>query len=468
MHKLTQEGLSFDDVLVIPRRAINCSTSGPISLKTKLTKTITLNSPLISSPMDTVTEARMAIAMARYGGIGIIHRNMTIKSQAAEVEKVKRSEFGVIKSPFSLNPNAYVTEAEELMAKYRISVVPITEYGKLVGILTNRDLRFNHGSKHKKIYEIMTRENIITAPEGTTLEEAKIILDKHKIEKLPIVDKHGDLKGLITTKDILKSIQYPNSSKDEGGSLLVGAAIGLTDDYMERVQALVKRLVDIIVIDTPHGHCQAVIDAIKEIKYSFPNLPIMAGNIATEQAAHELIEAGADCLRVGIGVGSISTTGIVAGVGVPQITAIYNCARVAAPKGIPIVADGGIRASGDIIKAHVAGANLVMMGSMFAGHEECPGAVELYKGRKYKKYKRVQENSKEPIHSMGLSLPEGVEGRIEYRGSVKELIQTILKSVQDGMYYCGATSIQDLIENNQFVRITSAGFEENLPHTILT
>ncbi|MCL1996634.1 MAG: IMP dehydrogenase [Defluviitaleaceae bacterium] len=464
MQKLTQEGLSFDDVLVIPRRAVSYNTQ--VSLKVKLTKTITLNAPIISSPMDTVTESRMAIAMARNGGIGIIHRNMTIEDQATEVEKVKRSEFGVIKSPFSLGPNAYVVEAEELMAKYRISGVPITEYGKLIGILTNRDLRFNDSSKYKKVYEIMTRENLITAPEGTTLKDAKVILDRHKIEKLPIVDEFGDLKGLITTKDILKSIQYPNSAKDESGALLVGAAVGLASDYMERVQALVESLVDIVVIDTPHGHCQAMVDTIKNVKHSFPKLPIMAGNIVTPEATEELINAGADALRVGVGVGSIATTGIVAGVGMPQITAIVNCARVAIPRGVPIVADGGIRSSGDIIKAHVAGASLVMMGSMLAGFEECPGGIELYKGRKYKKYRRNQDESDEPVHSMGLSLPEGVEGRIEYRGEVKEIIQILLKSIQDGMYYCGATSIDDLIENNRFVRVTAAGFEENLPHNL--
>ena len=463
MHKLLQEALTFDDVLIVPQKAPNYNSK--ISLKTKITNNIYLNAPIISAPMDTVTESRMAIDIARYGGIGIIHKNMDIKSQAAEVEKVKRSEFGVIKNPFSLGPNCYVYEASELMSKYRISGVPITEYDKLVGIITNRDLRFER-DHNKKIYEIMTRENLITAPEGTTFKEAKEILDKHKIEKLPIVDEHGDLKGLITTKDIIKAIEYPNSSKDEGGSLLVGAAIGLTKNYLDRVRALVKSYVDVIVIDTPHGHSQFVAEAIHKIKTEFPNIPIIAGNVATEEGTLHLIKAGADAIRVGVGPGSVSTTGVVTGVGIPQITAIYNCTKAAKPHAIPIIADGGIKVTGDIVKALVAGANAVMMGSMFAGCQECPGETELYRGRKYKKYRSVQTNTGEPLASMGLELPEGVEGRIDYKGSVKEVIQKVLSSIKDGMYYCGSTTIEDLKQNANFVKITKAGYIESLPHSL--
>lgn len=463
MDKFLQEALTFDDVLIVPRKTTYDRSS--VSLKTKLTKDITLNSPIISAPMDTVTEDRMAINIARYGGIGIIHKNLTIEEQVSKVEKVKRSEFGVIKNPFSLNPNAYVYEAAGLMAKYHISGVPITEYDKLVGIITNRDLRFEKDHS-KKIYEVMTRENLVTSKEGTTLEEAKEILDKHKIEKLPIVDEKGDLKGLITTKDIIKSIEYPNSAKDIGGSLLVGAAIGLTKDYMERTIALVESLVDVIVIDTPHGHSVLVCDIINNIKNKYPSLQVIAGNVATKEATEELIQAGADAIRVGVGPGSISTTSIVAGVGMPQITAIINCAQVANKHNIPVIADGGIRCSGDIVKALVAGASTVMMGSMFAGCEEAPGSIELFRGRKYKKYRSISEDTDQPIHGMGLHLPEGVEGRIDYKGSVKEVVQNLIHNIKKGMYYCGASSINDLITHGQFVKITQQGLEESLPHSI--
>ena len=463
MDKILQDAITFDDVLVVPRKTINKSDEP--SLKTKLTKKIYLNAPIMSAPMDTVTEARMAIYLARYGGIGILHKNMSVEDQVSEITKVKRSEFGVIKNPISLGPNSYVHEAEELMKKYRISGLPITEYDKLVGILTNRDLRFekDHG---KKIYEVMTRENLITAPVGTTLSEAKVILDEHKIEKLPIVDETGDLRGLITTKDIMKSVQYPNSAKDAEGSLLVGAAIGISRNYIDRVAALVEALVDVIVIDTPHGHSQMVANTIDHIKSKYPNLQIIAGNVATEEGAKFLIDAGADALRVGVGSGSVSTTGLTTGVGIPQVTAIYNCAKVARSAGVPVIADGGIKVSGDIIKAIVAGANVVMMGSMFAGCDESPGGIEMFQGRKYKKYRSLQAGEEEPLANMGLTLPDGVEGRIGYKGSVKEVIQNLINNIKDSMYYCGAESIDDLIENSKFVKITTAGHIESKPHSI--
>lgn len=463
MHKISQDAITFDDVLVVPRKAI--SKSSELSLKTKLTKNIYLNAPIVSAPMDTVTESRMAIYMARYGGIGIIHKNMSVEAQVAEVTKVKRSEFGVIKNPISLGPNSYLHEAEDLMRKYRISGLPITEYDKLVGILTNRDLRFEKDYT-KKIYEVMTREDLITAPVGTTLAEAKEILDKHKIEKLPIVDESGDLRGLITTKDIMKSVQYPNSAKDSEGSLLVGAAVGISRNYIDRVAALVEALVDVVVIDTPHGHSQMVATAIGHIKEKYPSLQVIAGNIATAESAKFLIDAGADALRVGVGAGSVSTTGLVTGVGVPQITAIYNCAKVAAEAGVPVIADGGIKVSGDIIKAIVAGANVVMMGSMFAGCDESPGEIEMFQGRKYKKYRSLHAGDEEPLANMGLSLPDGVEGRIGYKGSAKEVLQQLIGNIKDSMYYCGANSINDLIENSHFVKVTTAGYIESRPHSI--
>ena len=384
MSKIIKDGITFDDILLVP----NYSNVLPhqVSLQTQLTKTITLNIPMMSAGMDTVTEARMAVAIARQGGIGIIHKNMSISEQAEEVDKVKRSENGVITDPFFLSPEHYVYDANELMAKYRISGVPITEGTKLVGIITNRDLRFetNH---NRKIKEVMTSENLITAEEGTDLAKAKEILSKHRIEKLPIVDKEGNLKGLITIKDIEKAILYPQAAKDSQGRLLVGAAVGVTGDVLERVDALVKSKVDVITVDTAHGHSQGVINTVKLIKSKYPELQIIAGNVATAEATVALIEAGADAVKVGIGPGSICTTRVVAGVGVPQITAVEDCAKAAAPYGVPVIADGGIKYSGDIVKAIGMGANVCMMGSMLAGCEESPGATELYQGRKYKVYR---------------------------------------------------------------------------------
>ncbi|MCL1936526.1 MAG: IMP dehydrogenase [Defluviitaleaceae bacterium] len=463
MHKLVQEAITFDDVLIVPRKIKENNLK--TDLKTKLTKKLYINSPLVSSPMDTVTEARVAIYMARYGGIGIIHRNMSIEAQVAEVEKVKRSEFGIIKNPFSLGPNAYLYEAEDLMKKYRVSGLPITEYDKLIGIITNRDLRFETDYS-KKIYEVMTRENLVTAKEGTSLSEAKAILDKHKIEKLPIIDENGDLKGLITTKDIMKAIQYPNSARDSTGCLLVGAAVGITDNYMDRVSLLAEKLVDVIVIDTPHGHSEKVANVIYEIKTKYPNIEVIAGNVATEEATKYLIDSGADAIRVGIGPGSVCTTGIASGVGMPQITAIYNCANVASKFGVPIIADGGIKVIGDVTKAIIAGANSVMMGYMFAGCEESPGEIEIFQGRKYKKYRSFHLNRENQINNIGLMLPDGVEGRIEYKGSIKEVLKNILRGIKDSMYYCGSFTIDDLIKNGEFVKITTAGYRESLPHSI--
>jgi len=384
MQKIVKQGVTFDDVLLIP--AYSQVLPKDVDLSTQLTKKIKLNIPVMSAGMDTVTEARMAIAMARQGGMGVIHKNMSIEAQADEVDKVKRSEHGVITDPFYLSPEHYVYEANELMAKYRISGVPITEGTKLVGIITNRDLRFetNH---NRKIKEVMTKENLITAPEGTTLEEAKEILAKHRIEKLPIVDKSGNLKGLITIKDIEKAILYPNAAKDENGRLLVGAAVGVTSDVIDRVAKLVEAKVDVIVVDTAHGHSQGVIETLKKIKSIYPDLQVIAGNVATAEATKALIEAGADAVKVGIGPGSICTTRVIAGVGVPQITAIMDCSEAAKPYGIPIIADGGIKYSGDIVKAIAAGASVTMMGGIFAGTDESPGETELYQGRKYKVYR---------------------------------------------------------------------------------
>ena len=463
MEKIIPDGITYDDVLVVPKKATGLSTE--VSLETKLTKTIRLNSPIASAPMDTVTEGRMAIYLARYGGIGIIHKNLSIEAQVAEVTKVKRSEFGVIKTPISLGPNGYLYEAEAFMKKYRISGVPITEYDQLVGILTNRDMRFE-ADHNKKIYEVMTRENLITAPVGTTLDEAKAILDRHKIEKLPLVDEAGDLKGLITSKDIVKSIEYPHSAKDAEGALIVGAAIGTAQGYMDRVDALVEARVDVIVIDSPHGHDQRLAHVIGKIKSKHPTLQVIAGNVATGEGAQFLIDAGADGLRVGVGTGSMSTTGKVAGVGMPQVSAIMACAAVAKPQGVPIIADGGVKVSGDIIKALVAGANVVMMGSLLAGCQESPGALERINGRKYKKYRSLHAGSAKPADYRGPSLPDGIEGRIIYKGSAKEVVKKILGNIADGMHYAGAASIPELIDNGQFIKVTRSGYFESLPHSV--
>jgi len=471
MHKIIKQGVTFDDVLLIP--AYSQVLPKDVDLSTNLTKKIRLNIPVMSAGMDTVTESRMAIAMARQGGIGIIHKNMSIEQQAEEVDKVKRSENGVITDPFSLSPEHYVYEANELMAKYRISGVPITEGTKLVGILTNRDLRFetNH---NRKIKEVMTKENLITAPEGTTLEEAKEILSKYRIEKLPIVDQEGNLKGLITIKDIEKAILYPNAAKDSNGRLLVGAAVGVTADVLDRVAKLVEAKVDVIVIDTAHGHSQGVLDTVKKVKSAYPELQVIAGNVATGEATKALIEAGADAVKVGIGPGSICTTRVIAGVGVPQITAIYDCAEAAKPYGLPVIADGGIKYSGDIVKAIAAGASVTMMGSLFAGCEESPGETELYQGRKYKVYRgmgslaAMEKGSKDRYFQQDAKklVPEGVEGRVPYKGSVEDSVYQLMGGLRAGMGYCGTRTIDELRENGRFVQITGAGLKESHPHDI--
>ena len=466
-----KEGLTFDDVLLIPAKSEVLPAE--VELVTNLTKRIKLNIPIMSAAMDTVTESHMAIALAREGGIGIIHKNMSIECQAQEVDKVKRSEHGVIVDPFFLSPEHKLYEADELMGKYRISGVPITQKGKLIGILTNRDLRFETDFD-KPIKEVMTKENLITAPEGTTLDEAQEILRRHKIEKLPIVDKNNNLKGLITIKDIEKAVKFPSSAKDEGGRLLAGGAIGITKDMMERVAALVNAKVDVVVLDSAHGHSKGVIEGEKKIKDAYPGLDVIAGNIATAEAADDLIKAGADAVKVGIGPGSICTTRVIAGIGVPQITAIQDVAEVAAKYGIPVIADGGIKFSGDIPKAIAAGADVIMVGSLFAGCEESPGETEIYQGRRFKVYRGMgsldamndggrdryfQEDSKKFV-------PEGVEGRVPYKGPVSETTYQLIGGLKAGMGYCGTPTILDLKNNGKFIRITGAGLKEGHPHDI--
>ena len=471
MNKIVKEGLTFDDVLLIPAKSNVLPKD--VDLTTRLTNKITLNAPIMSAGMDTVTDSKMAIAMARQGGIGIIHKNMSIARQAEEVDKVKRSENGVITDPFYLSEDHYLYDAVALMEKYRISGVPITEHGKLIGILTNRDMRFET-NYNKRITDVMTKDNLITAPVGTTLLDAKKILTKYKIEKLPIVDKDGYLKGLITIKDIEKAIKYPNSAKDAQGRLLAGAAVGATADVLNRMAALIEANVDVIVIDTAHGHSAGVIETIKKIKTVYPDVQLIAGNVATGEATRALIEAGADCVKVGIGPGSICTTRVVAGIGVPQLTAVLDCAEVAKEYNIPIIADGGIKYSGDIVKAIAAGANVCMLGSYFAGCEESPGETELYQGRKYKVYRGMgslaamecgskdryfQEDAKKLV-------PEGVEGRIAYKGSVEDSVYQLMGGLRSGMGYCGARTIDELRENGRFIKMTSAGLRESHPHDI--
>lgn len=469
--KFVKEGLTFDDVLLIP--AMSEIVPKDVDLSSQLSKTIRLNTPLLTAAMDTVTDARMAIAIAREGGVGIIHKNMTIEQQVDEVDKVKRSENGVIVNPFFLSPDHYVYDANELMAKYKISGVPICENRKLVGILTNRDLRFMT-DYNVKIKEVMTKENLVTAPVGTTLEQAQEILRQHKIEKLPIVDDQFELKGLITIKDIEKAVRFPNSARDKEGRLLCGAAIGVTKDLMDRAAALVAAQVDVLALDSAHGHSKNILEAVKQIKQAFPDTTLIAGNIATPEAAQALIAAGADTLKVGIGPGSICTTRIIAGIGVPQITAIYDVACVAAKYGVPVIADGGIKYSGDIVKALAAGANAVMIGSLFAGCEESPGEKEIYQGRSFKVYRGMgsiasmnlgskdryfQEDSKKLV-------PEGVEGRVPYKGALSETVFQMIGGIRSGMGYCGCKTIDALQQNARFMRITNAGLRESHPHDI--
>ena len=471
MGKIIGEGITFDDVLLVP--AYSEHTQNMVDLSTNLTKKIKLNIPMMSASMDTVTEHRMAIAMARQGGIGIIHKNMSIEAQAEEVDKVKRSENGVITDPFSLSPEHTLQGADDLMGKFRISGVPITENGKLVGIITNRDLKFEEDYS-KQIKECMTSDGLVTAKEGITLEEAKEILAKARVEKLPIVDDNFNLKGLITIKDIEKQIKYPQSAKDEQGRLLCGAGVGITANMMDRVDALVKAKVDVIVVDSAHGHSKNIIEAVKKIKAAYPDLQVIAGNIATGAATKALIEAGADAVKVGIGPGSICTTRVVAGIGVPQITAIMDCYAVAKEYGIPIIADGGIKYSGDMTKAIAAGANVCMMGSMFAGCDESPGTFELYQGRKYKVYRgmgslaAMENGSKDRYFQQDAKklVPEGVEGRVAYKGSVEDTIFQLVGGLRSGMGYCGTPTIEALKENGQFVKISAASLKESHPHDI--
>lgn len=472
MEKFVKEGLTFDDVLLIPAKSEILPKNTDVS--TYLTRKIKLNIPLMSAGMDTVTEARLAIAIAREGGIGIIHKNMSIEKQAMEVDKVKRSEHGVIVDPFHLSPDNIISDAMELMERYKISGVPITDKkGKLVGILTNRDLRFETDFS-RRIDEVMTKDRLITAPVGTSVAEAEEVLKKHKIEKLPLVDEEGYLKGLITIKDIEKTIQYPHSAKDSSGRLLAGAAVGVTVDMMDRVAALVAAKVDVIAIDTAHGHSKGVIDAVKKIKMTYPNIQVIAGNVATAAATKELIEAGADAVKVGIGPGSICTTRVVTGIGVPQITAVYDCALEAEKHGVPVIADGGVKYSGDLPKAIAAGASVVMIGSLFAGTEESPGETEIYQGRSYKVYRgmgslgAMAEGSKDRYFQEDAKklVPEGVEGRVPFKGALSDTIYQLVGGLRAGMGYCGTRTIDDLRKNGQFIRVTAAGLRESHPHDI--
>ncbi len=469
--KFVKMGLTFDDVLLIP--AESNVLPADIDLHTRLTRKITLNIPVVSAAMDTVTESRMAIALAREGGLGIIHKNMSIGAQAEQVDMVKRSENGVITNPFFLGPGHTLAEADELMAKYRISGVPICDNGKLIGIITNRDMKFETDMS-QLIDNVMTKDNLVTAPEGTTLQEAREILRRHKIEKLPIVDSENHLKGLITIKDIDKAQVYPNSARDEKGRLMVGAAIGATADVLDRVAALVEAGADVLCLDSAHGHSQNILNTVKRIKSLYPDVQLIAGNVATAEGTRALIEAGADCVKIGIGPGSICTTRVVAGIGVPQITAVYDAARVAAEYDVPIIADGGIKFSGDIAKAIAAGGNVVMLGSLLAGCEESPGDTEVYQGRQFKVYRGMgslgamacgskdryfQQNNKKLV-------PEGVEGRVPYKGPVADTIYQMMGGLRAGMGYCGCATIDELRTKAQFTQITAAGLRESHPHDI--
>lgn len=473
MATIIKEGLTFDDVLLIPQKSEILPSQ--INTKTKLTKDIELNIPLMSASMDTVTESKMAISMARQGGIGIIHKNMSIEEQASEVDRVKRSESGVIVDPFSLSKGHTIQDADDIMAKYKISGVPIVDENNiLIGIITNRDIKFETDMSRLIEEAMTTKEHLVTAKEGVTLEEAKEILGKHRIEKLPIVDDDGHLKGLITIKDIEKKIQYPNSAKDKRGRLLCGAGVGITNDLLERVDALYKAKVDIIVLDSAHGHTVNVINALRKVKVAYPDLPVIAGNVATAAGCEDLIKAGADCVKIGMGPGSICTTRVVAGIGVPQITAIMDCYEVAKKYDIPIIADGGIQYSGDIVKALAAGANVCMMGSMFAGTEESPGEIVLYRGRSYKTYRgmgsiaAMEDGSKDRYFQSGQKklVPEGVEGMVAYKGKAEDIVFQMIGGLKSGMGYCGAHTIDQLQANAEFVKITAASLKESHPHDI--
>lgn len=469
--KFVKEGLTFDDVLLIPARSDILPAD--VDIRTPLTRTITLNTPLMTAAMDTVTEAKMAIAIAREGGIGVIHKNMSIEAQADQVDMVKRSENGVIVNPFSLTPDHTVADADALMGKYRISGVPICVDGRLVGIITNRDMRFITDFS-RRIGDVMTKDHLVTAPVGTTLEQAKEILSRYRIEKLPLVDDAGMLRGLITIKDIEKSVKYPHSARDAGGRLLCAAAIGATADVLERAAALVEAQADVLVLDSAHGHSANILKAVEKVKTAFPQVSLIAGNVATAAATEALIAAGADAVKVGIGPGSICTTRVVAGIGVPQITAIYDAACAAAKYGIPVIADGGIKLSGDMVKALAAGANVVMVGSLVAGCEESPGDTELYQGRQFKVYRGMgslgamargsrdryfQEDNKKLV-------PEGVEGRVPYKGALSDTVYQLMGGLRSGMGYCGCRTIAELQEKGQFIRITGAGLKESHPHDI--
>ncbi|MBP5658247.1 MAG: IMP dehydrogenase, partial [Clostridia bacterium] len=470
--KFGKQAITFDDVLLQP--AESDITPDKVDLRTKLTKSINLNIPLMTAAMDTVTESRMAIAIAREGGIGVIHKNLTIEDQSENVLLVKRSESGVINDPFYLMPENYVYEADSLMAKYRISGMPICDSDKrLVGILTNRDLRFL-SDYNIKIKEVMTKENLVTAPVGTTLEEAKEILRKRKIEKLPLIDKKGRLGGLITIKDIEKAVKYPNAAKDAEGRLLCAAAIGVTGDILERASALIEAGADALVLDSAHGHSKGILDACRRVKAAFPSCQLIAGNIATAEGAAALIDAGADCVKVGIGPGSICTTRVVAGIGVPQITAIYDAASECEKHGIPVIADGGIKYSGDLVKALAAGGDVVMVGSLVAGCAEAPGELEIFQGRQFKSYRgmgsiaAMQKGSKDRYFQTGSKklVPEGVEGRVPFKGALSETVFQLMGGLRSGMGYCGAPTLADLKKNSRFVRITGAGLKESHPHDV--
>lgn len=469
--KFGMRGLTFDDVLLVP--AASDVLPHQVELKTQLTRDITLNIPMISSGMDTVTESRMAIAIAREGGLGVIHKNMSIEEQAHEVDKVKRSEHGVIVDPIFLSPQNLLSDAAEIMEKYKISGVPITEHGKLVGIITNRDMRFETDLT-RQIGSCMTKDSLVTAPEGTSLEEAKAILSEHRIEKLPLVDGDGNLKGLITIKDIEKATKYPNSAKDGSGRLLVGAAVGVSKDLYDRLDALVSAKADVIIVDTAHGHSAGVLRTLKEIKQAYPHIPVIAGNVATAAGTEALIEAGADAVKVGIGPGSICTTRVIAGIGVPQITAVYESAQVGRRYGIPIIADGGIKYSGDIAKAIAAGANVVMMGNILAGTDESPGETVIYQGRSYKVYRgmgslgAMKLGSKDRYFQTEAKklVPEGIEGRVPYKGMLADTIFQMVGGLRASMGYCGCHNIQEMIENTQFIQITAAGLKESHPHDV--